>query len=177
MYLEAEMSENVLIPPEELHGEGLKLQRSVILHLLSDIFDKKATKEHGYLLAVTNMKSIGMGKVREFTGEVLFPVTFKCITFKPFKGEILVGVVQKILKHGILLSCGPMAIIFVAAQTMPDYHYVSGEDPIFLNDRRSKIEKNGEVRFMVLGLKWVETDRQFQALGTLAGNHLGPVSW
>ncbi|KAG9452552.1 hypothetical protein H6P81_005456 [Aristolochia fimbriata] len=172
MYLEVEMSKTVVVPPEELHGEDLKLQRSIILQLLSDIFDKKATKEHGYLLAVNNMKSIGTGKVRPFTGEVLFPVTFSCITFKPFKGEILVGVVQKVLKHGVILSCGPIAVVFVSAHTMPDYHYVTGEQPIFLNAKRSKIEKNGDVRFKVLGLKWVETDRQFQALGTLAGNYL-----
>ncbi|XP_058086320.1 DNA-directed RNA polymerase V subunit 7-like isoform X2 [Magnolia sinica] len=175
MYLQVEMPANVVIPPAELHEKGLMLQRSIILHLLEDISSRKATKDHGYFLAVTTLKSIGEGKVRELAGDVLFPVVFSCITFKPFKGEILQGVVVQILKHGAFLKCGPIESIFLSAQTMRDYHFVPGDDPMFLNEKQSKIEKQGVVRFRVLGLKWMESDREFQLLATLAGDFLGPI--
>ncbi|XP_077248072.1 RNA polymerase Rpb7-like, N-terminal domain-containing protein [Tasmannia lanceolata] len=176
MYLEIEMNSHVLIPPEELHEEGLMLQRAIMIHLLDDIAKKKATKDHGYFLAVTTLNSIGEGKVRELTGDVLFPVSFNCITFKPFKGEVLQGVVEKILKHGVLLKCGPIETIFLSNKTMKDYKFVPGENPMFLSENHSKLEKNEVVRFMVLGWKWVESEREFQLLATLEGDFLGPIA-
>lgn len=59
---------------------------------------------------------------------------------------------------------------------MPDYHYVPGENPVFLNEKMSKIEKDAVVRFIVIGTKWLEAEREFQALVSLEGDYLGPVS-
>lgn len=176
MYLEIEIPGNVVISPEDLHGEGLMLQKAIILRLLEDISKRKATKEHGYFLAVTTLNQIGDGKVREMTGDVLFPVVFSCIAFKPFKGEILQGVVDRILKHGVFLKCGPIENIFLSKQTMKDYDFIAGENPMFMNNKLSKLEKNAVVRFRVLGLKWMESDREFQMLATLAGDFLGPIA-
>ena len=36
---------------------------------------------------------------------------------------------------------------------MPDYWYVAGEYPVFLNDKLSKIEKDVVIRFIVIGTK------------------------
>ncbi|KAL5988966.1 hypothetical protein ACLOJK_027068 [Asimina triloba] len=169
------MTANVVIPPAELHEKGRMLQRSIILHLLEDIAYRKATKEHGYFLAVTSLNSVAEGKVRELTGEVVFTVVFNCITFKPFKGEILKGSVEGILKHGVFMKCGPIQNIFLSASTMGDYRFVPGEEPVFTSEKLSKIEKQVVVRFRVLGLKWLETQREFQMLATLAGDYLGPI--
>ncbi|OVA05324.1 RNA polymerase Rpb7 [Macleaya cordata] len=175
MYLKVELPRNVVIPPDQLDGEGLILQRSIIIRLLEDFSSRKATQEHGYFVAPTTLERIGEGKVRQDSGDVLFPVVFTCITFKPFRGEILRGVVNKIMKQGVFLSCGPIEKVYLAAQKMADYHHVPGENPIFMNDKHSRIEKDVEVRFMVLGTKWIETDREFQILGSLEGDYLGPV--
>ncbi|XP_010274179.1 PREDICTED: DNA-directed RNA polymerase V subunit 7-like [Nelumbo nucifera] len=175
MYLKAQLSWNVLIPPENLDHEGLMLQRSIILGLLEEFANKKATKDHGYFIAVTTLVSIGKGKVRQESGNVLFPVVFSCITFKPFKGEVLQGVVDRVLKQGVFLKCGPIGKVFLSEHKLPDYHYVPGENPVFLNDKHSKIEKSSVVRFMVLGTRWAETDREFEMVGTLEGDFLGPI--
>ncbi|XP_043721058.1 DNA-directed RNA polymerase V subunit 7-like [Telopea speciosissima] len=176
MYLEVKLNWNVLISPEHLDGKGLMLQRSIILRLLEDFATRKATKDHGYFLALTTLDRIGEGKVRQDSGDVLFPVQFSCITFKPFKAEILQGFVTRIMKQGVFLSSGPIGQIFLSSTKMPDYRYVPGENPFFLNDKQSKIEKDVKVRFMVLGTKWAEADREFQMVVTLEGDFLGPIS-
>ncbi|KAF9619104.1 hypothetical protein IFM89_005118 [Coptis chinensis] len=175
MYLKIELPWNVLIPPENLDAKGLLLQRAVIIRLLEDFASRKATKDHGYFLALTTLNTIGEGKVRQESGGVLFPVVFNCITFKPFKGEVLKGVVNRVIKQGVFLSSGPTEKVFISATTMPDYQYVQGENPIFMNDNLSKIEKDVELRFMVIGTKWIENEREFQILGSLFGDCLGPV--
>ncbi|XP_019055820.1 PREDICTED: DNA-directed RNA polymerase V subunit 7-like [Nelumbo nucifera] len=174
MYLKAQLPWNVIIPPEKLDG-GLMLQKSIMLCLLEEFANKKATKDHGYFVAVTTLDSIGEGKVRFESGNVLFPVMFSCVTFKPFRGEVLQGTVNRIMKQGLFLECGPIRNVFLSAHKLPDYRYVPGENPVFLSDKHSKIEMNSVVRFMVLGTRWIETDKEFQVVGSLEGDFLGPV--
>ncbi|XP_022138329.1 DNA-directed RNA polymerase V subunit 7 [Momordica charantia] len=175
MFLKVQLPWNVIIPSENLDAKGLMLQRSIIIRLLDEFATKKATKDLGYFLAVTTLENIGEGKVRQ-TGDVLFPVVFSGITFKLYRGEILEGVVHKVLKHGVFLRCGPVENIYLSYLKMPDYRYVPGENPVFMNDKLSKIEKDVVVRFIVIGTKWLEAEREFQALVSLEGDYLGPVS-
>ncbi|KAG5554506.1 hypothetical protein RHGRI_012150 [Rhododendron griersonianum] len=176
MFLKVQLPWNVIIPAESLDTKGLMLQKSIIIRLLDDFSTKKATKDLGYFLAVTTLDHIGEGKVRQHTGDVLFPVLFSCVTFKPLRGEILEGVVHKILKHGVFLRSGPIENIYLSNQKMSDYKNVPGENPIFMNDKLSKIEKDVVVRFSVIGTKYIEVEREFQAVVSLEGDFLGPVS-
>ena len=176
MFLKVQLPWNVIIPAENLDAKGLMLQRSIIVSLMNDFATRKATKDLGYFLAVTTLESIGEGRVRQQTGDVLFPVVFSGMTFKLNRGEILEGVVHKVLKHGVFLRCGPVENIYLSCLKMPDYRYVPGENPVFLNDKLSKIEKDVVVRFIVIGTKWMEVEREFQALVSLEGDYLGPMS-
>ncbi|KAK7268786.1 hypothetical protein RIF29_21495 [Crotalaria pallida] len=175
MFLKVQLPWNVIISPEELQSESLMLQRAIVIRLMSDFALKKATKDLGYYLAVTTLETIGEGKVRMHTGDVLFPVVFNGITFKIFKGEILEGVVHKVLKHGVFMRCGPIENVYLSNLKMPDYRYVPGENPCFMNEKMSKIGKDVVVRFTVIGTKWMEADREFQALVSLEGDYLGPI--
>lgn len=176
MFLKVQLSWNVIIPAESLDEKGLMVQRSIVVRLLDDFSCKKGTKDLGYLIALTTLENIGEGKVRQHTGDVLFPVIFNCITFKLFRGEILDGTVHKILKHGVILRCGPVENVYLSCKMMRDYHFVPGENPIFLSNKMSKIEKDVVVRVIVIGTKWLEAEKEFQALVSLDGDYLGPVS-
>ena len=92
---------------------------------------------------------------------MLFPVIFNAITFKIFKGEILEGVVHKVLKHGVFMRCGPIENIILSNFKMPDYVYVPGENPCFMSDKMSKIGKDVRVRFVVIATNWMEADKEF----------------
>ncbi|KAI3890166.1 hypothetical protein MKW92_037137 [Papaver armeniacum] len=163
MYLNRELPWNVVVPAKQLHNEGLLLQEAIILQLLEDFSDHKATSEYGYFVAPTSLERIGDGKVRQDSGDVLFPVVFNCITFKPFRKEILCGVVTNIVKRGVFLSCDGR---------LPP---LPGKNPVFQNDKDSKIEKYVLVRFKVLDTRWDETQREFLVLGSLEGDNLGPI--
>ncbi|CAL0316720.1 hypothetical protein Lal_00022267 [Lupinus albus] len=175
MFLKVQLPWNVIISAENLQPESLMLQRAIVIRLLGDFAVKKATKDLGYYLAVTTLEKVGEGKVRLHTGDVLFPVVFNAVTFKIFKGEILEGVVHKVLKHGVFMRCGPIENVYLSNMKMPDYRYVHGENPCFMNEKMSKIGKDVVVRFMVIGTKWMEAEREFQALVSLEGDYLGPI--
>ncbi|KAJ1409426.1 RNA polymerase Rpb7, N-terminal [Sesbania bispinosa] len=176
MFLKVQLPWNVIITAENLQPGSLMLQRAILIRLLSDFAVKKATKDLGYYLAVTTLEKIGEGKVRQHTGDVLFPVVFNAITFKVFKGEILEGVVHKVLKHGVFIRCGPIENVYLSSSKMPGYGYVLGENACFIHEKGSKIAKDVTVRFVVIGSKWMEADREYQALVSLEGDYLGPTS-
>ena len=57
---------------------------------------------YGFIIAVTDIEHMGSGKVQEGTGAVLFPIKFKAIVFRPFKGEIVDALVSQVNKVWML---------------------------------------------------------------------------
>lgn len=55
---------------------------------------------YGFMLMVTDIGSIGKGKIREGTGSAVFHVQYTCLVFRPFKGEVLDAVVSSVNKVG-----------------------------------------------------------------------------
>ncbi|GAV69602.1 hypothetical protein CFOL_v3_13103 [Cephalotus follicularis] len=180
MFSEVKLIRSVAIIAENLDKDGPVGQRSIVTRLLEDLQSEKASKDHGYFLAVTSLNGILKVEVVEESRAMFFVVLFNCRTFKPFKGEVLQGVVHHIFMHGVFLRCGPVKYVFLSARKMPNYHYVSNENPVFLSDELAKIEKDVVVRFMVLGVKWIEQrgdmKREFVMLASLEGESLGPIS-
>lgn len=58
------------------------------------------------MIAVTSIDNIGAGLILPGQGFVVYPVKYKAIVFRPFKGEVLDAVVRQVnkarLKHTYL---------------------------------------------------------------------------
>lgn len=63
----------------------------LILSLFS--FDR-----YGFVIAVTTIDNIGAGLIQQSRGFVVYPVKYKAIVFRPFKGEVLDAVVTQVNK-------------------------------------------------------------------------------
>ena len=53
---------------------------------------------YGFVIAVTTIDNIGAGLIQPSRGFVLYPVKYKAIVFRPFKGEVLEAVVTQVNK-------------------------------------------------------------------------------
>ena len=53
---------------------------------------------YGFILAVLAMEDVGKGLIREGSGAAVFPVRYRCICFKPFKGEVMDVLVTSVNK-------------------------------------------------------------------------------
>lgn len=100
MFRELELRGRVGFPINSLDGNGLVAHSSVVTSLLKELLLVKSTKDHGYFLAITKLKSIGNGEIEEESSDIFFPVAFFCRTFLPVKGDVMLGVVHKIYKKG-----------------------------------------------------------------------------
>lgn len=176
MFIKVKLPWDVMIPAEDMDttNDGLMLQRAIVIRLFDAFASKKATKDLGYFITPTILEDIGEGKIKEQTGETVFPVVFSGICFKIFKGEILHGVVHKVHKVGVLLRSGPYETIFLSHSKMPGYEFIPGENPIFMNQNMSRIQISATVRFIVLDTDWREAEKDFLALASIVGDNLGP---
>lgn len=52
------------------------------------------------MIAVTTIDNIGAGLIQPGRGFVIYPVKYKAIVFRPFKGEVLDAVVTQVNKVG-----------------------------------------------------------------------------
>lgn len=56
------------------------------------------TGKYGFVIAVTTIDQIGSGIIQPGQGFVVYPVKYKAIVFRPFKGEVLDAVVTQVNK-------------------------------------------------------------------------------
>ena len=62
-------------------------------------------------------EDISDGRIQDTTGEVIYKVKFSALVFKPFKGEVLDGIVKSIDSdgRGLVIEAGPLEA-FISAQ-------------------------------------------------------------
>lgn len=65
--------------------------------------------QFGYIIAVVSILDIGKGMVLSGSGQAEFITRYRAIVFKPFKGEVVDGVVNNVNK--VRLAC-PMGLYF-----------------------------------------------------------------
>lgn len=53
---------------------------------------------------------VGSGVIVPGTGQAQFKVEYNAIVFKPFKNEVVDGVVNNVSKMGIFLDVGPLSV-------------------------------------------------------------------
>nr|XP_033514949.1 DNA-directed RNA polymerase V subunit 7-like isoform X1 [Nicotiana tomentosiformis] len=188
MLCDFELLFNILVPNIDIKESGEVPGSVVIKHLLYYITRVRVTEDCGYFLRITKVKSIGNGKMYQKTIDsgkltysikyIVFPVTFCVRSFLPKTGEVLVGIVYKVFSHGVILKCGPMQFVYLTVRKMPNYNYVSGENPFFLCDDHSRIENEVAVRFVVFAVRWNNgaVARDFNILASIEGDCLGPIS-
>ncbi|KAG5554537.1 hypothetical protein RHGRI_012178 [Rhododendron griersonianum] len=141
MFRELEFSGHVGFPINSLDGNGSVAHSSVVTCLLKELLLLKSTKEHGYFLAITKLKSIGNGEYEEESSDIFYPLAFFCRTFLPVKGDVMLGVVHKLYNRGVFLRCGPMQFVYLSATKMPNFHYVRLKtQEVFMNDDLTRIE-------------------------------------
>lgn len=181
MFRELEFSGRVGFPINSLDGNGSVAHSSVVTCLLKELLLLKSTKEHGYFLAITKLKSIGNVEYEEESSDIFYPVAFFCRTFLPVKGDVMLGVVHKLYNRGVFLRCGPMQFVYLSATKMPNFHYVRQKtQEVFMNDDLTRIETGVVIRFLVFAVSWRkkhwDAEREFFVLASLEGDCLGPVS-
>ena len=60
------------------------------------------------MLKSCRVESTTDGRIQDTSGEVIYRVFFKALVMKPFKGEVLDGVIMDVSDNGIMIQSGPL---------------------------------------------------------------------
>lgn len=63
-----------------------------------------------YIISVLAITDVGSGLIVPGTGQAQFKVEYNAIVYKPFKNEVVDGVVNNVSKMGIFLDVGPLSV-------------------------------------------------------------------
>ncbi|RWS08245.1 DNA-directed RNA polymerase II subunit RPB7-like protein [Dinothrombium tinctorium] len=151
---------------------GPSLLETVKQKLFSEV-EGTCSGKYGFVIAVTTIDSIGSGIIQNSTGFVVYPIKYKAIVFRPFKGEVLDSIVTQVNKVGIFTEIGPLSC-FISRHSIPaDMQFEAESNPACYKtpDEEVVIQPDNEIRLKIVGLRVDATD--IFAIGTLMDDYLG----
>lgn len=124
-----ELTHTILLHPSYFGPRMLQYLES---KLYSDV-EGTCSGQFGYIISVVNIKDVGKGMIIPGTGQAEFIARYQAVVFKPFKGEVVDGIVNNVnrvclsslchsYRHahlrdemGFFVDVGPLTV-FVSAQ-------------------------------------------------------------
>lgn len=168
MFFHVNLSHQIDLHPRYF---GDQLLETVKQKLFCDV-EGTCTGKYGFVIAITYINSIGDGIIQSGTGLASYDVKFKAIVFRPFKNEVLDGVVEQVNKLGIFVKIGPLQC-FISHHSIPHDMVFDGPTSSYVtNDETLVIKKESFVRFKIVGTR-VDANDIF-AIGSLMDDFLGP---
>jgi DNA-directed RNA polymerase subunit E' len=111
------LEDTIRIPPETF-GNPLE---SVGHQQVRAKYEGVVDEELGYVIAVTNVKVIPVGKIVPGDGATYHKVRFSLLTFYPKIQEVVEGEVMEIADFGAFVRIGPVDALLHVSQLMDDF--------------------------------------------------------
>jgi DNA-directed RNA polymerase II subunit RPB7 len=104
MFFIKELTHTIMLHPSYF---GPRMQQYLESKLYSDV-EGTCSGQFGFIIAVVSISDIGKGMVVPGNGQAEFITRYRAIVFKPFKGEVVDGVVHNVTRMGIFAEVGPL---------------------------------------------------------------------
>jgi len=136
----------------------------------------KCVGQYGYIICVLNIIDTGSGTVIPGDGSAEFLCRYRAIVFKPFKGEVLEGIVDEVSKMGFFVEVGPLRVFVSSHLIGASYKFdPSSTPPSWVSSLADPvIEKNTRMRLKVVGTR-VDATEIF-GIATIKEDHLGVIA-
>ncbi|XP_061929358.1 DNA-directed RNA polymerase II subunit RPB7 isoform X1 [Apis cerana] len=169
MFYHISLEHEILLHPRYF---GPQLLDTVKQKLYTEV-EGTCTGKYGFVVAVTTIDNIGAGIIQPGQGFVVYPVKYKAIVFRPFKGEVLDAIVTQVNKVGMFAEIGPLSC-FISHHSIPaDMQFCPNINPPCYKTKEEDviIQPDDEIRLKIVGTR-VDATGIF-AIGTLMDDYLG----
>ncbi|XP_033300594.1 DNA-directed RNA polymerase II subunit RPB7 isoform X1 [Bombus vosnesenskii] len=169
MFYHISLEHEILLHPRYF---GPQLLDTVKQKLYTEV-EGTCTGKYGFVVAVTTIDNIGAGIIQPGQGFVVYPVKYKAIVFRPFKGEVLDAIVTQVNKVGMFAEIGPLSC-FISHHSIPaDMQFCPNINPPCYKSKEEDviIQPDDEIRLKIVGTR-VDATGIF-AIGTLMDDYLG----
>ncbi|OEJ84123.1 DNA-directed RNA polymerase II subunit RPB7 [Hanseniaspora osmophila] len=142
--------------------------------LLQDV-EGTCTGKFGYILCVLDCNNIEIerGRILPNDGSAEFNVKYRAVVWKPFKGEVVDGIVSTCTDLGFEVDVGPLNV-FVSKYLMPeDLFFNSASNPPSYQSSEQIISKGSRIRLKIVGTK--SGVNSIYAIGSIKEDYLGVI--
>ncbi|KAF7186960.1 DNA-directed RNA polymerase II subunit rpb7 [Pseudocercospora fuligena] len=107
------------------------------------------------------------------TGMAKYVLSYRAIIWRPFRGEVVDGLVTTVVSNGFFVEVGALTV-FVSRSMIPSNlkYTVEGSTPSF-TDNNDQIERGTQIRLRLKGIRG-EIGSMF-AVGSIAEDYLGAL--
>ncbi|MFH0954970.1 MAG: DNA-directed RNA polymerase [Candidatus Micrarchaeota archaeon] len=152
MYALFKVRDMIRVPPKEFTHD----LKASVLKIAQQDYEGIVDDELGIVVAVTDVDSVGEGKVVPGDGAAYYETVFDALVFKPEIQEVVHGNVSEVTEFGAFVKIGPMEGLVHVSQIMDDYINYDAKSASFVGRESSKkliVEDNILARIVTCSLK------------------------
>jgi DNA-directed RNA polymerase subunit E' len=175
MYSLVKVRDTVRIPPQ-LFGENLD---AVVENTVQKAFEGTIKKNHGVIVMIDNIKTLGNGIVIHGDGGMYQKVEFDALTFNPMLQEVIDAVICEVVEFGAFCHIGPFDALIHMSQIMNDFVEVDAEHERIAGKENKRVLKVGDpVRARIVAVSLNELSARESKIGlTMRQPALGAHDW
>ncbi|KXL46965.1 hypothetical protein M433DRAFT_87331 [Acidomyces richmondensis BFW] len=126
------------------------------------------------IVAIIDVTDVSEPKIVPGTGFADYDISYRAIVWRPFKGEVVDGLVSSVVHNGFFVDVGGLSVFVSKAMIPPQLKYtVEGSTPSFTDNQDQTVERGSQVRLRIKGIRG-EMDQMF-AIGSIREDYLGPL--
>jgi DNA-directed RNA polymerase subunit E' len=164
--------DEVRVPPVKFDLE----MKDAVKQSLQETVEGNIEPDIGVFLAVTEVLTIGEGKIIPEDGAIYYPAEFKILVYRPELNEVSLGEVVDITEFGAFTRIGPVDALIHVSQVMDDRISYDQKNAIFTGKKTGHRLKEGDiVRVRVVGVS-LGKGRSKVSL-TMRQPSLGSLEW
>ena len=166
------VKDEVRVPPIKF---DLELDRAV-KESLQDQIEGKINADIGVFLVVTDILSVGDGKIIPEDGAIYYPVDYKILIYKPELNEIVTGEVVDVTEFGAFTRIGPLDALVHVSQIMDDKISYDAKNATFTGKKTGIRLREGDlIRARIVGVSLGKGRSKISL--TMRQPHLGAMDW
>jgi len=164
-----------------------KLEREIIIHpsyFDSGAHERVINKLHMdvegkifgtmMIIQIISIEQVSDPKLVPGTGNAKYTLSYSAIVWRPFRGEVVDGMVTSVVNNGFFVDVGGLSVFVSKAMIPTQLKYsVESSTPSFTDNQDQHIERDVQVRLRIKGIRG-EMGSMY-AIGSIREDYLGPL--
>lgn len=174
MYKIVTVEDTVRVPPNRFSEPT----NDVILDVLRKTYEGLVDKDVGVVLAIRELKEIGVGRVIMGDGASYHDVTFETLIYKPEINEVSLGEIVEIVEFGAFVRLGPIDGLAHVSQVMDDFvGYDKKKGNLYGKESKHLLKEGDKVRARIVSVSLKRGMKGGKVGLTMRQPGLGKLEW
>ncbi len=174
MYKIVTVEDTVRIPPNRF-SEPLN---DVIMDVIRKNYLGVTDKDVGTVLAITELKEAGVGRIIMGDGASFHNVIFEALVYKPEVNEVVLGEIVEIVEFGGFIRLGPIDGLAHVSQVMDDFvGYDKKKGVLYGKESKRSLKEGDKVRARIVNISLKRGTRGGKIGLTMRQPGLGKLEW